>query len=471
MSSLEINFESMFPNKKKLEIYIRGNHSLSIQDKYGDTLFMFVVKSPNYTDIALQMLSYGPDALHLRGQNKNGQTALSIACILHLKEIILKMLDFGPDAIFINSRDNFNDTPIMDSIKEAKKNSMMIEIIDKMLDFGPSILDLSIVNNKGYTALMLACKYELSDIVSKMLDSYSRQYYDLNLFQENDQGETALDISARNNLQEISNLISERMREEEHNQMDIPMNSNNNSAIPNTPAYSNGTMPSLSYQDIQKYQQNHSFTIDLDQDGFDPFLLDNQNILSYLKEDLADHIAIKYNNKVYLSKRSILAQQKTDATVFECLKAIKNPANIVFNLPLFNIKKIGINLSSDTAVGIEPEYIYMDGIDKIIHPRPASSSSSIQENLFTILAITNKILVSVISLEEVKKIGSDFAGASSLHCQPGQGGLAGIIVGASSLFTKGGLFHKGGKRKSRRRKSLKKGQRKSLKKIKLRKIK
>lgn len=464
-SSSEINFDSMFPDKKSIQNYVNGNNSLSITDEQGDTLLMFVCFK-EYSDIALQMLKKGPNALKLTNQNKNGQTALAIACILNLKNVILFMLDFGPDEIFLNSRDSFNDTPIMEAIKEVKDNDSMKEVIEKILDFGPDKLDLTIVNNKNYTALMIACEYNLPDICLKMMDSYYRLFFDLNLFQENDEGETALDIALRNNLHEISDLISERMREEESYQMDIPSN-RNVEPEPLKPVFNEGKVPALSFQDLKKYQQNNSFTIDIENDGFDPFLMDLQKISSYLNEDLKDNIAIKSNNNVYLSKRSILSQQKIEATVFECLEAVKDPSKIVLNLPLFNIKKIGINLSSDSAVGIEAEYIYMDGIDKIINN---STSTSIQDNLFSILALTNKIVVSVISLEEVQVIYNNYSGtnplafsaASSLHCQAGQGGLIGIIVSATSSVSSKGGFYKNKfnksikKRKNSKKKNLKK---------------
>ena len=436
-NSSEIDFESMFPDKKTLEIYVNGNNNLGLKDNQGNTLLMYVCFL-HYTDILLTMLSKGANAVNLADVNGNGQSALAIACMLNLKQVALKMLEFGPDAVNINSKDQANDTPFMEVLRLLEKDSSFYEIAVKILDFSPRKLDLTIVNNDDYTALMLACKFKLQNIIFFLLESFDGQTYDLNLFQENEEGETALDIALRNDLIQLSDLISIKMREEEQYQIDIPTESN--TTFKKVPVYASGLMPSLSLKDIQLFQQNQSLSIDLQTDGWDPFLFDNENIYSYLNQDVRDNIAIKYVGKVYLCKRSILQRQKEEATVFECLESNKkDSSNIVYNLPLFNIKKIGINISSDSAVGIEPEYIYMDGINKIVEN---NSSLDIQQNLFSIIPLPDKTLVSIISLEEVNNIGFGFSEASSLHCQTGQYGLAGLIVKASGMNHFKGGFHK-----------------------------
>jgi hypothetical protein len=450
--SEDIDFDLMFPDKKSIEIYVNGNNSLDLVDAQEYTLLMHVCLL-EYSDIALNMLSKGPYAVKLANVNGNGQTALVFACISKLKQVIIKMLDFGPEAVNINSEDIGNDTPFMEVLKLVEEDSSFSEIAIQMLEFGPRNLDLSIVNSDDYTALMLACKYKLKEIILKMFDSYDGQTYDLNLFQENEEGETAYDIAFRNNLEEESEIIRSEMREEEQYHIDIP--SESIGIVPVPKIYASGTIPSLSLKDMQIFQQNKSLSIDLQLDGWDPFLMDNENILTYLKEDLKDNIAIKYFGKVYLSKRSILQMQKEDATVFECLETNKKvETNIVYNLPLFNIKKIGINISSDNAVGIEPEYIYMDGINNIINN---SSSSDILQNIFGIIPIPDKMLLSVISLEEVNNVGSRFTEASSLHCQAGQNGLAGFIVQASeTTLLKGGKGFIKKKKFSKKKSVLKK---------------
>ena len=129
---------------------------------------------------------------------------------------------------------------------------------------------------------------------------------------------------------------------------------------------------------------------------------------------------------------------------------------------LYNIFFYWINISSDNAVGLEPEYIYMDGIEPILQNTYSS------ENMFAIIPL-DKILVSVISLEELEKIGTEFSGASALHCQAGQSGLAGIIVSALSINSGGKTLkkrHKWNKKKTlkKKKKSVIKKSKKSFKK-------
>ena len=170
--------------------------------------------------------------------------------------------------------------------------------------------------------------------------------------------------------------------------------------------------------------------IDVDAEGYDPFLMDNQKISDYIKEDSKENVVIIYNGKYYLSTRAIIEQQEDEALVYECIETklerydgVKEYQNIVGNLPLYNIKKIGIDISSDNAVGIEAEYIYMEGIDELLSAPDAWP-------YYSIIPLPDKMLVSVISKNEALKIGSGFSGVSALHCQAGQGGLPGILVKA-----------------------------------------
>lgn len=211
--------------------------------------------------------------------------------------------------------------------------------------------------------------------------------------------------------------------------------------------------------------------IDVDAQGFDPFLMDNQIISDYIKEDKKENVVILYNNKYYLSSRAIIDQQENEALVYECLETklekydgTKEYQNIVGNLPLFNLKKIGINISSDNAVGVEPEYIYMDGIEDLL-------TSQEEWPYYSIIPLPDKMLVSVISQNEALKIGSGFSGVSALHCQAGQGGLAGIMVKAYP--TKEVIGGKKSVKKSvkKTKKTLKKKSKKSKKTIKIHKRK
>lgn len=198
--------------------------------------------------------------------------------------------------------------------------------------------------------------------------------------------------------------------------------------------------------------------IDIDAEGYDPILMDNQKVEEYLKEDLEENVAILCNGKIYLTTRDTIDKQVEDAHVYECIEGDKKRKNnVIGNLPLYNIKRIGIDLLSDNAVGVEPEYIYMDGIDELL-------MSKNFWQYYSIIPLLDKQLVSVISKNEASKIGSRFTGVSALHCQQGQGGMAGIIVKAYPSKLTDTI---GGKKK---RKTLKKI--KTIKKIKtMKKIK
>jgi len=448
---MDNDFDLMFPTKEDIENYIEQNKPLDIQDKYDDTLLMYVCFK-EYEDVALKMLKKGFKAVRLSFLNKenNNLTALNIACFLRLKEVVLKMLEFGPKETNINSQDVAGDTPLMILIEQVSKDNddLLLKAIFKILDFEPRYLNLALVNDKGFTALMMACEYKLREIVFKMLDNPG----DLNLFQEKN-GETAYDIAYRNDLEDISQLLRQRMREEEEYQIVVPLTNSN--PLKKEQNFNVGTMPRISKEEVEKYNK-----INVNGDGWDPFQMENENIPSYLADDKQDNIAIRYLDKIFLSKRSILKQQQMEATVFECLEGNKKVSeNIVKNLPLYNIKKIGINISSDNAVGLEPEYIYMDGIERILQ----SKSTDAEENMFAIIPL-DKILVSVISLEELDKLGTEFSGASALHCQAGQGGLAGIIISASPISLGGKtLKKKKSLKKFLKKKSVKK-KNKSLKK-------
>jgi hypothetical protein len=218
-------------------------------------------------------------------------------------------------------------------------------------------------------------------------------------------------------------------------------NDNDNDNNENTGyAWGNSEMPI-----IPSYPEQ---IIDTSKNGYDSIMLEERNIKEYIDED-KDNIVILYEEKSYLSSRSTIETQLADGIVFECLLAggDKNPSNIVQNLPLFNLKMIGIDIPTD-KIGIWPEFIYLDGIKNILMD---------ENQYFSVIPLLNKMLVSVISLNEAKKWGTgQGSAAGSLHCQNGQGGLAGIIVLAKPSVI-GGKKRKTMRRKiSKRKKTLKK---------------
>lgn len=200
--------------------------------------------------------------------------------------------------------------------------------------------------------------------------------------------------------------------------------------------------------------------IDVNAEGFDPILMDKQNVEEYLKENKQENVAILCNGKIYLSTRGTIDQQAEEALVYECIEGDKKRKNnVIGNLPLFNIKKIGIDLSSDNAVGVESEYIYMDGIDDLL------MSESFWQ-YYSIIPLPDKQLVSVISKNEAFKIGTNLgSGYGALHCQAGQGGLAGIIVKAYPSNSTDTIGGKKKRKTMKKRKTAKK--RKTMKKRKM----
>ena len=199
------------------------------------------------------------------------------------------------------------------------------------------------------------------------------------------------------------------------------------------PAPNNQPFPtwSLILEDIvvplyKKYKVNVNDT------GYDPVSLEDEQILDYYKKNPTDNVAILYNGKIYLSKRSIIKEQYNDETiVYECLEAVtaneRTRPNVVGNIPYYNLKKIGIDMSHDVPgilPGMLPEYIYLKYIDELLdNPYP----------YFSVIP-GDKILTSVISREETYKIPKDpkaplpIVNAGALHCQVGQKGLTGFMV-------------------------------------------
>jgi hypothetical protein len=132
---------------------------------------------------------------------------------------------------------------------------------------------------------------------------------------------------------------------------------------------------------------------------------------------------------------------------------------------------IGVNVPSD-QVGIMPEYIYYytknvngsneNGIQYILNSN---------DQLFTVIPLYNKLLVSVISADEYNNIGRNVTQTSSLHCQVGQGGLSGVIVKAYAAS--GNTSKTGGKKisKTKKQSSMKKNKTKRQKSMKKNKTK
>ena len=99
----------------------------------------------------------------------------------------------------------------------------------------------------------------------------------------------------------------------------------------------------------------------------------------------------------------------------------------------------------------------MDGIDELL-------TSKDSWPYYSIIPLSDKILVSIISKNEALKIGTSLgSGVSALHCQAGQGGLAGILIKAyPNKEVVGGRKNRKVKRTIKKyKRSMKKNSRKS----------
>lgn len=437
-----INFTTMFPNSETLVTYINVGSPLNIIDKNADTLLLYVctqiLQSDNYkawVDIAMRMLDFSPEQIILGYANPDGITALILVSGAD-NDIALKMLEHTDVEVNLNSVEQNNKmNALMYSCTEETEDVAL-----KMLEFPSIVISLQNINNNGYTPLMLACEEGLNEIALTMLDSYPTE--NLNIFQKNNSGKTAFDIALDNELVEVYRILNEIMNEIERDN-NIYGNNNNDIRIDEdrNHLWAEGSMP-----DIPSHEEP---VIDTSKIGYDAIVLEERNTKEYIEED-KNNIVILFEDKNYLLSRSVIETQFEDGIVFECIKAegIKNPTNIIQNLPLFNIKVIGIDIPIDKT-GIWPEFIYLDGIKSIL---------TSEHQYFSVLPLVDKMLVTVISLHEAKKVGSGAGSAAgALHCQNGQGGMAGIIIEANPI-----LAVAGGKRKKRgtmkKKKYLKKTQ-------------
>jgi hypothetical protein len=292
----------------------------------------------------------------------------------------------------------------------------------ELLSFPEIVTSLNNINNNGYTPLMIACEEGLEEVALTMLENFPSA--SLHLFQINRQNQTAFDLALdHRNMESVYRLLNEYMDEEQRN----------DNMIRDDDEEQEGVIP-WGHKDMPSIPTIPEQIIDINGQGYDPFLLEERNIKEYLDEDPKDNIVIVFEGKNYLVSKSILQRQLEDAIVFECLQAdnIKNFPNVVQNLPLYNIKAVGIDIPQEKT-GIWPEFIYLDGIKHAI---------ASEDQLFSVIPLIDQMLVSVISLHEVKKIGTGQGSAyGALHCQNGQGGMAGILVPAKASTT-------GGKRRS-----------------------
>lgn len=427
-----INFLSLFPNPSLLDKYIDADKPVNIIDPTSDfTLFLFVCNNILYAqpiqpwiNLALKMMNkYTAEELMLGYANRDGITALILVCGVD-NEVSHKILSFGPQAANINAVEKDNKmNALMYSCTEDTQDTAL-ELLEKKSSILPSLRN---INNNGYTPLMIACEEKLETIALTMLEDF--QPIDLNLLQKNNSGDTAADLAMQQQMFSVYQLINEILREQDILDNNIRTLDNDDyeeeyeeSETSRIKNWANKDMP-----EIPNYPEP---VIDINEMGIDTIYYDDKIIKEYLDEDKEDNIVISFENKNYLLSKSIINKQWEDAIVFECLQGNmnKNYPNVVHNLPLFNIKMIGIDIPIDKT-GIWPEFIYLDGFESLLQSN---------EQLYKVIPLVNDMLVSVISLHEVKKIGTgEGSDYGALHCQSGQGGMAGIIVPAKASVVGG----------------------------------
>jgi len=418
-----INFDKQFPTKESLVKYIEDGNSLDIIDSESNTLLMYVcnkiLNSQPYqpwVTIAMKMLEHKPFELNLGHANNDGITALILICGVDTS-VALKMLSYGADAVNMNSVEQNNKmNALMYSLTKETE-----EVAVEMLDLPTIEISLKNINNNGYTPLMIACEEGLGELALTMVELFSTET--LNIFQKNNRGQNAFDIALENQLTDVYRLLNELMNDIERNDNLLGNQEEEEGEDVMEYPWAQRDMPILPAFPEQ--------VINTSLNGYDPFLLEERNIKEYLDED-KDNIVILYEEKNYLLSRSIIERQWESGIVFECLQAEgeKHPTNVVQNLPLFNLKIIGIDIPQD-KIGLWPEFIYLDGMQNIIN-------SPTKEQYFSIIPLVDKMLISVISLNEAKKWGTgQGSGLGALHCQNGQGGMAGIIVSAKPISVGG----------------------------------
>ena len=436
-----INFTRMFPNPDTLDTYINSGSPLNIIDKtLDDTLLMYactqILNSRNnqeWSNVVMKILEHTPEEINLGYANVYGITALILVSGID-NDVSLKMLDYGPEAVNINAVEKNNE---MNALMYSCTNDTE-EVAIQMLEIPTIVISIKHINKNGYTPLMLACEENLEEVALTMINKFTVD--DLHLFQKNNSDKNAFDIALENNLVDVYIILGQLMIEYERNTNMYSNNNDNDNNENTTYEWGKSEMPI-----IPTYPEQ---IINTSKNGYDSIMLEERNIKEYMDED-KDNIVILYEEKYYLSSRSTIETQLEDGIVFECLLAggDKKPSNIVQNLPLFNLKMIGIDIPTD-KIGIWPEFIYLDGIKNILMS---------ENQYFSVIPLLDKMLISVISLNEAKKWGTgQGSAAGSLHCQNGQGGMAGIIVLANPTVI-GGKKRKTMRRKrSKRKKTLKK---------------
>jgi len=387
---------------------------LGLVDNYGETAIKYACQN-NFEEVALKMLDFGWEEVNLSYHNSelNSETALLICCMFDMKEVALKMLDFGAKAVSINAQNANKETALISSCYFEWDDISL-----KILDFGAEDVDLMLYNILGDTALMTAIEKKSVEVVNKMLTDYPPDK--LNLFTLNANEESALIIADKMDLTDISdqirNMEYQLQREYDANNMDIGLESDGepDEVTYHIPKDIISNKKKKFYEGVIPELPNIiPDPIDINQIGWDPIMSDEMTVKEYLEQNENDNIAVSYKNKIFLLTRSLLKNQHDSSTLFECLEPDNiDSSNIVYNLPLCNLRTIGV-------VQIDVNYIYESNITNIIDNVDKTS-------LYTIIPFPNKKIKSVITLENMNYVLED--NGMDSYCKVSEGGNVGFIA-------------------------------------------
>jgi ankyrin repeat protein len=132
-------------------------------------LVLFLDRGEIQLDLIDRLLEYGIKhgykALNLDSINKDGNTALMVACMTGFTTVAVKLLEFGPDAVKLNHVNKDNKTAFIIVCLAKNEN-----IATKMLEYRPEEVNLGHVSKDGSTALLIACAMKLENIALRILD-------------------------------------------------------------------------------------------------------------------------------------------------------------------------------------------------------------------------------------------------------------------------------------------------------------
>jgi len=208
-------------NRNKIEILLRNNVNINIQDEYGWTPLMWAIYMglPFIVDMLLER-----NGINVNIRDINGKTVLMVACQYGFPSYISPILEKGAR---INDVDNKNRTALFmacergvtqmvdillqnradPNIHESEEGNTAL-IMASMYEYSAIVFllleagaDVNATNLGGNTALMIACHTGNLDVVMLLITGNA----DLNL--TNNEGYTALDSAIIGENLDVVNLL------------------------------------------------------------------------------------------------------------------------------------------------------------------------------------------------------------------------------------------------------------------------